>query len=112
MYLPGVASAMVAVETMPTGPPMRLRKSSAIVSILGSSNEFFDWRGIHLGMGSPGYNSGAYTVSIDVQSIHRRFLAGVKCCCGVRRVGNERIERMGHLAEEAGVRKSVEPNIM
>ena len=46
----GVASAMKAVETIPRAPPIRRLKSSAIVSIFGSSKEFLDcnvWKGFH-----------------------------------------------------------------
>jgi len=42
MYIPGVASAMKAVDTIPTGPPVRLRNSSAMDSTFGSSKEFLD----------------------------------------------------------------------
>lgn len=42
--IPGVASAMTAVETIPRAPPfLRLLKSSAIVSNFGSSKELADY---------------------------------------------------------------------
>ena len=43
LNLPGVASAMYAVETIPIGPPVRRRNISAIVSILGSSQGSGDY---------------------------------------------------------------------